>query len=84
MNTKEEDSNWDKDDCGPMESQFEDATIAAEVDREDAMEKSPVEVPPVQDISEASVGPGSQDMVQIHAGEDDLEYACPPPMYKCT
>ena len=67
-NTEEQDSDWDKDDCGPAESQFEDAAIVAEVDREDAMDESPAEAPPVQDISEASVGPGSQDVVQIHAG----------------
>ena len=40
---------------------------------EDTMEESTAEAPPVQDISEVSVGPGSQDMVQIHVGDDDLE-----------
>ena len=66
-NTEEGDSDWDKDDRGPVESQFKDTAIAAEADRKDTMEESPAEVP-VQDISEVSVGPGSQDMVQIHVG----------------
>ena len=36
------------------------------------MEESAVEVLPVGHIDEALVGLGSQDVVQIHAGEDDL------------
>ena len=56
-----------------MESQFEDATIAADMEMEDPMEESTAEAPPVQHLSEASVGPESQDMVQIHVGDDNLE-----------
>ena len=37
------------------------------------MEEFPAEAPLVQDIGEVSVGRGSQDMVQIYVGEDDLE-----------
>ena len=72
-NIEEEDSDWDKQDLGPVESQFEDAAIAVDAEMEDPMEESTVEAPPVQHLSEASVGPESQDMVQIHAGDDDLE-----------
>ena len=72
-NIEEEDSDWNKEDCRPAESQFKDATIAAEVDTEDTMEESMAEALPVQHSDEASVGPGSQDMVKIHMGDDDLE-----------
>ena len=65
--------DWDKDDHSPVESQFKEAALVIEVDRKDAMEESTAEALPVQNISEASVGPGSQDMVQIHTGDDDLD-----------
>ena len=45
----------------------------ADTEMEDHMEESTVEAPPVQHLSEVSVGPGSQDMVQIYMGNDDLE-----------
>ena len=54
----------------PVESQFKDATKATETYM-DTVEESTTEALPVEDIIEASVGPGSQDMVQIHAGNDD-------------
>ena len=72
-NNEDEDSDWDKQDAGPVESLFEDTAIAADTDMEDPMEESTVEMPPVPHLSEASVGPGSQDVVQIHAGKDDLD-----------
>ena len=36
------------------------------------MEESAVEEPPIEHVDKAAVGPGSQDVVQIHTGEDDL------------
>ena len=47
--------------------------MVADADMEDPMEESMVEAPPVPHLSEGSVGPGSQDVVQIHVGEDDLD-----------
>ena len=75
----EEDSDWDEDDAMPAESQFEDATIlASKADTtivactEDPMDYSPEGALLVQMI-EASVSTESQDVVQIHAGEDDFK-----------
>ena len=72
-NIEEEDSDWDQEACGPAELQFKDAAIVAEAGMEDAMEESVAEALPVEHLDKASVGPGSQDVVQIHMGEDDLE-----------
>ena len=69
----EEDSDWDKEKQEPAESQFKDATLVADVEMEDPVEESVAEAPPAQHFSEASASPESQDMVQIHAGDDDLE-----------
>ena len=55
-----------------MESQFEDAATLTETDME-TVEESSVESPPVEDIAEVLVGPGSQVVVQIHVGDDDVE-----------
>ena len=67
---EKEDSDWDEDAHEPVESQFEDAMAVAETCM-DTVEESTAEPPPSENIVEASVGPGSQDMVQIHAGNDD-------------
>ena len=67
-----EDSDWDEEECRVVESQFEDTAVAVEAETEDPMEESAVEVLPVGHIDEASVGLGSQDVVQIHTGEDYL------------
>ena len=56
-----------------VECQFADAAIVADAEMEDPMEESTVEAPPVQHLSEVSVGPESLDVVQIHMGDDDLE-----------
>ena len=64
----EEDSNWNKDDLRPAESQFADTAIVADAEMEDPMEESTVESPPVQHLSKVAVGPESQDVVQIHVG----------------
>ena len=66
----EEDSDWDKDDPAPVESQFKDTAIA--VSSEDPMDESMAEALPVH-LSEASVSPESQDVFQIHMRDDDLE-----------
>ena len=65
-----------------VESQFEDAPIAVEVNKEEVMEESVVEgnYGRILDGGTASrtcgqshhVSPGSQDVVQIHTGEDNL------------
>ena len=39
---------------------------------EETMEQSVVGEPLVEHLSEATMGPGSQDVLQIHMGEDDL------------
>ena len=64
-----------------MEPQFKDAPIAKEVNQEEVivesvaeetMEQSVVGELLAEHVGEAAVGPGSQDVVQIHAGVDDL------------
>ena len=55
-----------------MESQFEDATAVAETCM-GTMEESTVELLPLENVVEASVGLGSQDIVQIHVGNDNLD-----------
>ena len=59
---EKEDSDWDEDTHIPAESQFEDA-----------VEESTAELPPLENIVEALVGLGSQDIVQIHTRNDDLD-----------
>ena len=39
----------------------------------DPVEESTVDLAPLENIVEASVGLGSQDVVQIHMGNDDLD-----------
>ena len=78
---EEKDSYWEKDNRGPVEFQFKDAAPMAETDM-DTVEESTAEAPQVQDISEASVGPGSQDMVQIHTGM--MTWNRSPPVYNFT
>ena len=68
--TEKEDSDRDEDTHVFAESQFEDAAVVAETCM-DTVEESTVEPPPSENIVEVSVGPGSQDMVQIHMGNDD-------------
>ena len=67
-NTEKEDSDWNEDTHMPAESQFEDATVTVKMCM-DTMEGSTAELPPLENIVEASVSPGNQDMVQIHMGE---------------
>ena len=68
-----EEEDWDKEDSQPaVGSQFEDTPVAAEVSKEEIMEESVTGEPPIKHEDEATVGPGSQDVVQIHMGEDDL------------
>ena len=64
-----------------MEPQFEDATVEEEENEEEVMVESvaeekmeqPVEGEPLaEQMGEATVDPGSQDVGQIHTGEDDL------------
>ena len=69
-----EEEDWDKeDDYQPtLGSQFEDASIAVEASKEKIMEESVMRETPIKHVDEATVGPGSQDIVQIHMGEDYL------------
>ena len=64
-----------------VEPQFEDATVEEEEDEEEVMVESVTEEkmeqpvagePLAEELGEATIDPGSQDVVQIHAGEDDL------------
>ena len=71
-NPEREDSDWDKETHIPVKSQFEDATMAAETCM-DTVEESTVDSLPVENVDEASVGLGSQDVVQIHMGNDNLD-----------
>ena len=67
--TSEKDSDWDDDTCIPAESQFKDTAMTETcLDTEEPMADSLQE-----ENVEASVGPGSQDVVQIHVGNDDLD-----------
>ena len=66
---EKEDSDWEEDTHKPVESQFEDATVVAETCM-DTVDESALDPPPPENIVEASVGLGSQDMVQIHVGND--------------
>ena len=72
-----EEENWDEEDHEPTGSQLEDAPVTMKAGKEEFMEESEAEEPPVEHSDEATVGPGSQNVVQIHAGEDDLQIACP-------
>ena len=69
-----EEEDWDKEEnCQPtVGSQFEDTPVAVEVSKEEIMEESVMGELPIKHVDEATVGPGSQDVVQIHTGEDDL------------
>ena len=68
-----EEEDWHKEDCQPvMGSHFEDTPVAAEASKEEIMEESVMGELPIKHVDEATVGPGSQDVIQIHAGEDDL------------
>ena len=64
-----------------VEPQFKDAPIVEEESKEEVMVESVAEETMEQSVvgkllaehlSEATTGPGSQDVVQIHVGEDDL------------
>ena len=61
-----------------VEPQFEDAPVAEEANQEGVMVESVLEETLEQSVvgeplvGKATMGPGSQDVVQIHTGEDDL------------
>ena len=65
-----EDSDGDDDTHIPIESQFEDAT--AQETCMDTMEGPTADSLWKENVVEASVGPGSQDVVHIHMGNDNL------------
>ena len=65
-----EDSDWDDDTHAPAESQFEDATVPETC--MDTKEETTADSPREENVIEALVGPGSQDVVQIHVGSNDL------------
>ena len=71
-NTEKEDSDWDEDTHVHVESQFEDAATVMETCM-DMVEESTADFPPLENIVEASVGLGSEDVVQIHVGNDNLD-----------
>ena len=79
--TEEEDWGTEEGNHSAVEPQFKDATVEEEEDEEEVIVESVTEEkmePPVageplaEQMGEATVDPGSQDVVQIHAGEDDL------------
>ena len=75
--TEEEDWGREEGSHPAVEPQFEDATIEEEEDEEEVMVESVTEEkmeqpvvgePLAEELGEATVDPGSQDVVQIHAG----------------
>ena len=64
----EEEWGTEEDSQSAAEPQFEDATIEEEEDEEEVAGEPPTEEP-----GEDTIDPRSQDVVQIHAGEDDLQ-----------
>ena len=73
-----DDSNWDADeDTGtPGESQSRGMSVHSSPMKETLMEtltEPPVELLCEDALPEATVGLGSQDVVQIHARKDDLD-----------
>ena len=77
-----EGEDWDKedDDQPTLGSQFEDTPIAAEASKEEIMEESVMGETPIKHVDEATVGPGSQDVVQIHVGRMTCNKHVPPCM----
>ena len=69
--TDKEDSDWDDDTHVPVESQFEDATTTETC--MDTTEEPTADSPWEENVVEALVGLGSQDMVQIHVGNKHLD-----------
>ena len=78
-----EEEDWGREEGSQpvVEPQFKDAPIAVEASQEEVMvelvveetmEESLIGELPAEHVGEATIGPGSQDVVQIHAGEDDL------------
>ena len=66
-----EDSDWDADTHTPAESQFEDMSAQDSLHKEifmDTLEEPTVDSLWDDTLVKASVGPGSQDVVQIHMG----------------
>ena len=75
---EKEDLDWDEDKCEPVESQSEEPKVVenppvVEKTHMDTAEESTADAPPPENLVEVSVGPGSQDVVQIHAGNEDLD-----------
>ena len=78
-----EEEDWEREEGShpTVEPQFEDATVEEEEDEEKVMvesvteeklEQPVVREPLAEELGEATVDLGNQDVVQIHAGEDDL------------
>ena len=66
---EEEDWGTKKDSQSTAEPQFKDATI----EEEEKDEEEVADEPPTEEPGEDTIDPRSQDMVQIHAGKDDLQ-----------
>ena len=78
---EEEDWGAEEDSHPEVEPQFEDTTVEEEENKEEVMvemvteekmEQAVAGEPLAEELGEATIDPGSQDVVQIHAGEDDL------------
>ena len=72
VTSDKEDSDWDDDTCTPAKSQFEDTTMAETC--MDMMQEPMADSPWEENVVEASVGLGSQDVVQIHTSSES--YCC--------
>ena len=81
--TDKEDSDWDanQDNNIPAESQSWAVSKQSSLRKETLMKtltEALAESPYDDMLTEASVGPGSQDVMQIHMGNDDLDQASTP------
>ena len=73
-----DDSDWDANQGAdtPGESQSQGISKHSSPGKETLMEtltEPLAELPHEDAVSEAAVGPGSQDVVQLHMGDDDLD-----------
>ena len=74
--SNKEDSDWDADTQTPAVLQFEDTSVQDSPHKEtfmDTLKEPPVDSLQEENLVEASMGLGSQDVVQIHMENDNLD-----------
>ena len=70
--TEEEDWGMEEDSQSAVEPQFKDTTIEEEEEMEERVEQPVAGEPLAGEMGDATIDPRTQDVVQIHAGEDNL------------